>query len=311
MELKNEKIFITGGSGFLGKNLIEKLYEDNEITVYSRDESKHYFLKNKFPKVNFVVGDIRNFDLLKRKSKKHTIGIFAASLKQIESCDANYEEAEEIIIKGGLNSRRVAEENEFKSACFISSDKSRSATTIYGSMKYVAGECFIMHSNSNTNLSTVIYGNVMNSTGSIIPLIWDFIKNNKKLTLYSKEMTRFLLTVEDAISLIIDSLSYNGVNVIPNAKSFSILDLFEIYSSEFELKYEIGYPRVGEKIHELMASSEEIRRMQYINDKKIYLMHPGKEFNELKFIENQYSSKDHLLSKNELFEFLKSKNFYK
>ena len=87
----NEKIFITGGAGFLGRNLIRRLSENNEITVYSRDESKHYYLKKEYPKVNFVVGDIRNRDLLVRKSRYHTIGIFAASLKQIEACNDNYQ----------------------------------------------------------------------------------------------------------------------------------------------------------------------------------------------------------------------------
>ena len=94
--MKNEKIFITGGAGFLGKNLIDRLHKDNEITVYSRDEAKHYYLKKYYPNVNFVVGDIRNKDLLIRKSKGHTVGIFAASLKQIEACNDNYEEASKI-----------------------------------------------------------------------------------------------------------------------------------------------------------------------------------------------------------------------
>ena len=76
--MKNEKIFITGGAGYLGQNLIKQFYDTNQITVYSRDEAKHYYIKKQFPKVNFVVGDIRNRDLLLRQSKNHTVGIFAA-----------------------------------------------------------------------------------------------------------------------------------------------------------------------------------------------------------------------------------------
>ena len=76
-----EKIFITGGAGYLGRCLVEHYYNDNEITIFSRDEAKHVYLKKKFPKINCIIGDIRNFDLLKRASKGHTIGIFAASLK--------------------------------------------------------------------------------------------------------------------------------------------------------------------------------------------------------------------------------------
>ena len=306
--MKNEKIFITGGAGFLGKNIVRKLYKDNEITIYSRDESKHYYMKKEFPLVNFIVGDIRNRDLLVRKSRNHTVGIFAASLKQIESCDENYEEASKIIIDGAFNSRIAAEENGFKSACFISSDKSRSATTIYGAMKYVAGEGFIS-GESNCKLTTAIYGNVTNSTGSIIPLMWNFINKNQTLDLYDENMTRFLLDVDDAIDLILKSTKYENCNLIPVTNSLKIKDLFEIYSKEFGLKYEISKPRTGEKIHEIMASNEEMRRMEYIKEDNLYLLHPKKEINKITFKNGEYSSRDCSLNKDELYKYLKNKNF--
>ncbi len=310
MTLINEKIFITGGAGFLGRHLIERLYENNEITVYSRDEAKHYLLKKHFPKVNFVVGDIRNKGLLIRKSKGHTIGIFAASLKQIEACNDNYEEASKIIIDGAFNSRLAAEENNFKSACFISSDKSRAATTIYGGMKYVAGEGFISGV-SNVKLTTAIYGNVTNSTGSIIPLIWDSIEKGRELQLYGSDMTRFLLDIDEAVNLVLKSVNYENCNLIPTAKSFRVLDLFEIYREKFGLTYKITNPRVGEKIHEIMASSEEVRRMEYINNDNIYLLHPKSDINKVNFMNNEYSSRDVCLHKEELLEYLSSRNFYK
>jgi UDP-glucose 4-epimerase len=308
--MKNEKIFITGGAGFLGRKLIERLEKDNEITVYSRDEAKHYYLKKQYPYVNFVIGDVRNRDLLLRKSKGHTIGIFAASLKQIETCNDHYEEASKVIIDGAFNSRFVAEENNFKSACFISSDKSREATTIYGAMKYVAGEGFIS-GKSKCKLTTAIYGNVTNSTGSIIPLMWEYVKNGKILSLYGKDMTRFLLDVDDAVDLILKSTKYKNCNVIPVSKSFKVKDLFDIYKKEFGLSYKIDKPRIGEKIHEIMASSEEIRRMEFVKNDNIYLLHPEKNINKVSFINNEYSSKDCCLSKDELYKYLKSKNFFK
>ena len=308
--MKNEKIFLTGGAGFLGRNLIKRLHEENEITVYSRDESKHYYMKKEFPSVKFVIGDIRDRELLIRKSENHTVGIFAASLKQIDACTENYEEASKIIIDGAFNSRLAAEKNNFKSACFISSDKSRGATTIYGAMKYVAGEGFIT-GQSNCNLTSIIYGNVMNSTGSIIPLIWNTILSNNKITLYNTNMTRFLLDIEDAINLILKSQNYKNCNLIPISKSFSVKDLFEIYNEEFGLSYDIGIPRVGEKIHEIMASSEEVRRMSKNEKDNIYILHPQRDVNNLEFINNEYSSRDYCITKEDLRNFLKNKNFYK
>jgi len=308
--IKNKKIFITGGAGYLGKELIKHFYSDNQITIYSRDEAKHYFLKKQYPNLNCVIGDVRNYELLKRSSKNNDIGIFAASLKQIEACHTNYEEAEEVIVKGAFNSRKIAEYNSFESACFISTDKSRSATTIYGAMKYVAGESFISGV-SNVLLSTAIYGNIVNSTGSILPLIWNSLNNNIPITLYNTEMTRFLLTIDEAISLIEKSLKYTNVNIIPVAKSFLILDLFEIFKENYGLKFNVSTPRSGEKIHEIMASSEEIPRMQFKKEEDIYLLHQQKTFSQLSFANNEYSSKENCLSKNELNQFLKKFNYFK
>jgi len=308
--MKGEKIFITGGAGFLGKNLVKRLYEHNEITVYSRDESKHYYMKKQFPKVNFIIGDIRNREFLIRKAKGHTIGIFAASLKQIEACNDNYEEASKIIIDGAFNSRLAAEENNFKAACFISTDKSRGATTIYGAMKFVAGEGFIS-GESNCNLTSLIYCNVMASTGSIIPLIWKTIKNNGKLQLYGTEMTRFLISADHAVDLVLKSMKYNHCNIIPKAKSFKIYDLFEIYRKEFGLKYEVTEPRTGEKIHEIMASAEEVPRMEEIEGEDIYLLHPQNTFKTVAFSSGEYSSSTCCLTIEELQQYLQANNYFK
>ena len=309
-KLIDEKIFLTGGTGFLGKEIIKKYYDNNQITVYSRDEAKQYYLKKQYPNINCICGDVRNYDLMYRASKDHNIGIFAASFKQIQACNDNYEEANQVIVQGAFNSRRCAEENNFESACFISSDKSRSSTTIYGAMKYVAGESFISNSHkSSVRLSSVIYGNVLNSTGSILPLMWKSILKDFTLSLYGEEMTRFFIDVEDAVNLIQTSLNYTGYNIIPNLKSMRILDLFEIFREEFGLKYSVSQPRSCEKIHEIMASQDEISRMKV--DDGIYLMHQDEVYDELEFKNNQYSSQDCIINKEELYQFLKSKSFYK
>lgn len=307
--MKNKRILITGGAGYLGKNIIKRYYNDNEITVYSRDEAKHYYLKKQYPKINCIIGDVRNFDLLNRSCKNHNIGIFAASLKQIEAVDQNPEESIQTIIHGSVNSRRAAEENGFESACFISSDKSRAATTLYGSMKFVGGELFIVNAEkSDVKLSSAIYGNVLNSTGSVIPLIWDAIKNKYDLVLYSEDMTRFMITVDEAIDLIEHGLSLSGYNVIPNIPSFKIRDLFEIYSQMFGLKYQIGKPRISEKIHEMMFSSEESTRIKL--DKGNFIMHYKNIYgHELPF--NEFTSDKVLITKESLNEKLEKFNYFK
>jgi len=311
--IKNEKIFITGGAGYLGHELVKRFYNHNEITIFSRDEAKHYYLKKKFPKVHCIIGDVRNYELLLESMKGHTIGIFAASLKQIEAVDQNVEEALQVIVMGAINSRKAAIKNNLKAATFISTDKSRMATTLYGAMKFVAGEAFIVNAEKEkTKLSSVIYGNVLNSTGSIIPLIWDSIKHSYDLTLYGEDMTRFVIDVDKAVDTIEYALEHTGYSIAPNLKSIRIKDLFEIYAEEFGLTWKIGAPRISEKIHEQMFSPHEVARIKHHKEKEMFLIHYKDIFNDIAgYEEDGLSSQNTAISKKELTELLKKHNYFK
>jgi UDP-glucose 4-epimerase len=309
--MRDKRVFITGGAGYLGSHIVDKYHKSNAITVYSRDEAKHYYLSKKYPNVRFIIGDVRNQDHLIRSCANHDVGIFAASLKQIDTCSKNIEESVQTIVHGAINSKRAAIDNNFESACFISTDKSRSATTVYGAMKYVAGESFILNNEDvQTKCSTALYGNVMNSTGSLIPLIRNAIQNDICLTLYSEEMTRFMITVDEAIDIVDTSLTLRDVTVVPNLKSFLVRDVFDIYKEEFGLKYKIGTPRINEKIHEIMASGEEIPRMLYLKEKDCYIMDSHVIYSEVIFPSGVYSSRDSAIDKESLHSYLKEKNFY-
>jgi UDP-glucose 4-epimerase len=175
-------------------------------------------------------------------------------------------------------------------------------------MKFTAGELFIVNAEqSNVRLSTAIYGNVLNSTGSIIPLIWDAITKKYKLKLYSTEMTRFMVHVEEAIDLIEYGLQISGYNVIPNVKAFRISDLFEIYKDKFGLEYELGVPRISEKIHEMMFSEEESSRVQ-IKDGNFIMHYKNINNSELPF--SNFTSDKVVITKEELSILLKKYEYF-
>lgn len=303
--LRNKKIFITGGAGYLGKSLVSRLYKDNELCIYSRDEAKHYFLKKQYPNIRCIVGSITDKDRLIRSSKSYDTGIFAASLKQISACDENPIESIRTICLGAINSRLAAEDNNFESACLISTDKACEASTIYGSCKYTAEQSFIVNS-SNVRLSSCRYGNVTNSTGSIIPLIWDSIKNNRQILLCSETMTRFMISIDEAIDLVLYSLSHaNNVVIVPKLRSFLVKDLFDLYQENHNLQYVIGQPRVGEKIHELMVGTEELNRTTDAG--KYYHISPN-IITMTSILSYPYSSDKYLMSKNDLYTNLRLQN---
>jgi UDP-N-acetylglucosamine 4,6-dehydratase len=311
MNLKNKKVIISGGAGFIGRALIPRLLKLGcEITVISRDENKHNILRQNFPDVKCAICDIRDLDMLRSYTKGHDVGIWAASLKHIDTCSNNWQIAKEIIVDGAINSRKVSEEY-LEAAVFISTDKAKSPTTYYGQLKAVAGELFILGA-SDCRLATVIYGNVWNSTGSIVPLIWNRLHSDSEMTLYSKEMTRFMIDAGHAVDLVLDSLDHTRCYTLPKLSSFSVCDLFEIYQQKYGLNYIIGTPRLTEKTHEVMAVEEEVQRMRWVENEHqgMYVLDLQAISNSVSFNAGSYSSKDYIVSKLELEGILERNNYF-
>lgn len=306
------KIFITGGCGYLGRKLVERWYNHHEITIYSRDENKHFNMRAKYPRVNFVVGDIRNYDRLKAASVGHDMAVFAASMKHIDSCSKNPEEACEIILNGAINSRRVAEENRIFRSCFISTDKSQSPSTLYGALKMAASEVFTSNVPDGFYFNAISYGNIFNSSGSIIPKLNELVLREGGATLFSEEMTRFGMLGKDAVELIEKVLGseIHGKTVVPKLWSYKVKDLFDIYSERFGLKYLLGDLRRGEKLHEVMVPSHFSNNCTYSEVLGAYTFGEGIS-DRCYFPNNEYSSEDCSVSKEFLEEFLVDFDFFK
>jgi UDP-glucose 4-epimerase len=211
-----------------------------------------------------------------------------------------------------VNSRRVALEHKMKAAAFISTDKSRAATTLYGAMKFVGGELFIINAEKETTkLSSVIYGNVFNSTGSVIPLMWDAIEKNYPLKLYGKDMTRFMILGDHAVDCVEYGLKQSGVSVVPALKAMKIADLFEIYRDRFGLKFDIGEPRISEKAHEQMIAYAESDRVSYDEANDMYTIHYKNIDGSVVLPPEGYSSELHCMTKDELDALLAENDYFK
>jgi len=188
--MNKESILIIGGTGSLGNKLIERYINNNIIYVYSRDESKHWKMSieyNNNPNLQFIIGDIRDYDKLQQTLLriKPSIVIIAAALKHIDRCEYETNECLLTNIKGTQNVLNIIETFEnilkIKTVCFVSTDKACSPVNIYGMSKAIS-ECLMIEKSKEIpfiKFITVRYGNVLNSRGSIIPTLHDIGKNDK------------------------------------------------------------------------------------------------------------------------------------
>lgn len=269
-EIDNSSILITGGSGSLGQALIDHLLKNTSarrIAIYSRDELKQFHLRRKFdddPRLRWFLGDIRDPERLKRAFHGVDFIIHAAALKQVDTGEYNPMEFVKTNVMGSQNVIEAAIDAGVKKVVALSTDKASSPINLYGATKLTADKLFIAANNYSqaygTAFSVVRYGNVMGSRGSVIPLFQDLAKAGKPLPLTDKRMTRFWISLLDAVRFVMDSfdLMAGGELYVPRIPSMKLLDLAEVIAPNADIQ-EIGM-RPGEKLHEEMISADDSRR---------------------------------------------------
>ena len=238
---KNKSILVTGGTGSFGKAFIKKILKKypnfKRLVVFSRDELKQFEMSNQkvfqHPNLRMFIGDIRDKDRLKRAIEGIEIVVHAAALKQVPTAEYNPFEFIKTNIIGAQNLVEACIDSNVKKVIALSTDKASSPINLYGATKLCSDKLFLSANNikgkRNINFSVVRYGNVMGSRGSVIPLFLEKFSNKSKLPLTDFNMTRFNISMENAINLVERSIksSLGGEIIVPKLKSFYIRDLIE------------------------------------------------------------------------------------
>ena len=291
--LDGKKILITGGTGSLGQSLTKRLLATNVDTVriLSRNESKQVNMESEFndKRLRFLIGDVRDFERLKTAFEDIDIVYHAAALKHVPVIEYNPFEAIKTNVQGSQNVIDASLSQDVERVICIGTDKAVSPLNTYGATKllmeklFVSANNFLNETRHRTKFLALRYGNVVGSSGSVIPKFIRMIKEGRKITITDSEMTRFSITMDQALDFILDcTINGNASEIyIPKLKSYSILDvkdaLFEIFGkTDFE---EIGI-RPGEKLHETLINSEEIRNSWDLVN-KFMISNPSKNNDEI------------------------------
>lgn len=267
----NKNILIAGGTGSFGKEFVKHILPSaKKIIVYSRDELKQCEMQAAFgnnKKIRFFIGDVRDEDRLKMAMENVDIVIHAAALKHVPICEYNPFEAIKTNIIGTQNVIMSSIYNNVDKVILLSTDKSVNPINLYGATKMCAEKIFVQsniyapkHNNVKlTKFSCVRYGNVVGSRGSIIPVLFAQ-RLLGEVTITDEDMTRFWITLEQSVELVLYSLTkmIGGEIFIPKLKSSKIMDLVEVIAPKCKIKI-IG-KRPGEKIHESLITEEEFER---------------------------------------------------
>ncbi|MCD6576490.1 MAG: UDP-N-acetylglucosamine 4,6-dehydratase (inverting) [Anaerolineaceae bacterium] len=285
MDWKNKVILVTGGTGSFGKKFIEimlKEYTPAKLIVFSRDEQKQHEMRQmgfSHENLRYFIGDVRDYDRLRRAFYGVDYVIHAAALKQVPACEYNPMEAVKTNILGSGNVIDAALDSEVDRVIALSTDKAVNPINLYGATKLAAEKLFVQ-SNSyaggkKTRFSCVRYGNVVGSRGSVVPLFMQQ-RETGVITVTDERMTRFWISLEHGVRFVIRCLEqmHGGEVFIPKIPSMTVSDLAKAMAPKSEIKY-IGI-RPGEKLHEVLISEDEARMVVELDD--MYVVQPPEAF---------------------------------
>jgi len=264
--LKNKTILITGGTGSFGNTVVKKLLplKPKKIIIFSRDELKQENMRNYYsnPLLHFVIGDIRDRDSLNKAMQGVDYVFHAAAYKQVPMCEIYPLEAVKTNTIGGSNVIYASIKANVKRVVVLTTDKAVYPINAMGMSKALMEKIMISESkNTKTILCGVRYGNVLYSRGSVVPYFVSLIKQNKPLQITNPDMTRFLLTLNDAVNLVLETLASGkkGQIYVRRSPACTIETLAKAICELFNYKkgYKIVGIRTGEKIHETLIASEE------------------------------------------------------
>jgi UDP-N-acetylglucosamine 4,6-dehydratase len=269
-QLDGASVLITGGTGSLGKSLVEYLLKETKVrrvAIFSRDELKQHHLRIYFQedsRLRWFLGDIRDLDRLKRAFHGVDYVIHTAALKQVDTGEYNPMEFIKTNVIGSQNVIDASIDAGVKRVVALSTDKASSPINLYGATKLTADKLFVAANNYSftygTTFSVVRYGNVMGSRGSVIPFFQEMASKGKPLPITDLRMTRFWISIESAVKFVVDSLEImtGGELYVPRIPSMKIVDLANAVAPGAALE-EVGM-RPGEKLHEEMISADDSRR---------------------------------------------------
>lgn len=286
--LEKANILVTGGAGTLGRAIARRWRDQNwtgKLTVYSTDEHKHARMRKDFPDVQYIQGDIRNPDTLYNAMCGHDVVIHAAAVKVIPVSEYYSLDTYDVNVNGSLNVFQCAARANVEHVLSISTDKACHSANAYGSTKYMmekASQEYSRVDGIETQYHLVRYGNVLESTGSVIEAWKNAVDNKQPIKITDLDMTRFWLSPAQAVDLVEDALEFNsGYILIPKMPALSIGRMAEYalgveFGKENDRDIEVQFMplRPGEKMHETLLTIEELEYAIIYNSDGDFLLGP-------------------------------------